>query len=158
LEDIRHDQHSNSSRQSRRSPEIKRFDSGKRVARFSLAINTYNKDQGRNRITCGLWDDAVERLTRCSVKKGTRIAVTGSLVMNEYTRTVGDTQIDERKIYVKVSRFQVLTPKGELVEPAEDSPPAPPIKKPGETAENSPGEEADDTPEITQAKAQRRAS
>jgi|SRR5579883_3664333 len=127
-------------------PEIRAFQSGKRVARFSLAVNSYAKDQGPIWITCELWDAAVERLTKCSVKGGTRIAVTGSLGMNSYTRTVGTTQIAERKIFVKVSSFQVLSAKGEVVEtiPSESEEPA---------AAESDEESADKAP-----KARRRAS
>ena len=97
-------------------PEIRAFQSGKRVARFSLAVNSYAKDQGPIWITCELWDAAVERLTKCSVKGGTRIVVTGRLGMNAYARTVGATEIAERKIFVKVSGFEVLFAKGEVVE------------------------------------------
>jgi len=58
-----------------------------------------------------LWDAAVDRLSKCSVKTGTRIAVTGSLGMNEYLRAIGEAQVKQRKIYVKVATFQVLSAK-----------------------------------------------
>ena len=53
----------------------------------------------------------MDRLTKCSVKKGTRMGITGSLGMSEYLRATGESQIKQRKAYVKVSSFQVLSAK-----------------------------------------------
>ncbi len=116
-------------------PEIKTFASGKRVARVSLAINTYGKDREPIWVNCELWDAAVERLTKCSVKKGTKLAVTGSIAMNEYTRTVGTASFKERKLYVKVSTFQVLS--------AKDQPPAA-VDEPDDDGIKDDGESLDD--------------
>lgn len=102
-------------------PEIKTFQSGKKVARFSLAVNSYGKDRPPVWVTCELWDAAVERLQKCSVRSGTRMAVTGSLGLNEYDRTIGTTVIHEKKLFVKVSTFQVLSAKGEVLTAAEPS-------------------------------------
>jgi single-strand DNA-binding protein len=102
------------------NPEIKSFQSGKKVARFSLAVNSYGKDRPPVWITCELWDAAVERLQKCSVRTGTRMAVTGSLGLNEYDRTIGKTVIHEKKLYVKVSTFQVLSAKGEVLTEVEE--------------------------------------
>jgi single-strand DNA-binding protein len=101
-------------------PEYKSFPSGKKVARFSLALNNYAKKDQPVWITCELWDERADRLQKCSVKTGTKIAVSGSLAMDEYTQTLGETQRKVRKLYVKVATFQVLSGKPEAEEEATD--------------------------------------
>jgi len=121
-------------------PEIKTFDSGKRVARFSVAINTYSKKDDAEPVwvTCEAWNEAVDRLQKCNVLEGTQIAVTGMLALNSYTRTVGSQSFKQKKLYVKVLSFQVLgAPKSE--EPAEDAADDAPMSE--EAAEGSPKSE-----------------
>lgn len=97
-------------------PQYRQFPSGKRVGRFSIALNNYSgKKTDPTWVNCELWDAAVERLQKCSVKSGTRLAVSGSLAQSSYDRTVGNTTIKERKLYVKVASFQVLSSKGEVL-------------------------------------------
>ncbi|MBX9572182.1 MAG: single-stranded DNA-binding protein [Candidatus Obscuribacterales bacterium] len=95
-------------------PEIKTFASGKRVARFSIAINSYAKTKEKRQTTwvpVEMWDAAVERLLKCKEKaalKGRKVQVTGLLALNEYVKTVGETSLNQRKLYVKVLSFQLL--------------------------------------------------
>jgi single-strand DNA-binding protein len=96
-------------------PEVRSFSSGKKVMRFSLAVNGYTKD-GKERpttwIPCETWDDTVERFIKCSEKgklSGRKVQITGSLALNEYERKVGETAIKERKLYVKVHQFALLS-------------------------------------------------
>ena len=104
-------------------PEIRYFDSGRRLARFSVAINSYSKkdDAGPIWVTCELWNEAVDRLEKCNVVAGRQIAVTGMLAVNAYTRKVESVSFPDKKLYIKVLSFQVLgAPKSEEA-PAEDA-------------------------------------
>jgi single-strand DNA-binding protein len=105
-------------------PKISHFQTGKKVARFSVAVNNYSKN-GQTPptwIDCEMWDAAVERLIKCQEKgglKGRQVAIQGALALNTYTKTVGNVQIPERKLYVKVQSFQLL---GKLEGSTEEAP------------------------------------
>lgn len=110
-------------------PEVKVFQSGKKVARFSVAVNGYSKNKENQPaptwITCEMWDAAVDRLLKCKEKaklSGRKIQITGSLALNVYSATVGTEQRTMKKLYVKVHSFELL---GGLKtdEPEEDSAP-----------------------------------
>jgi len=111
-------------------PEIKSFQSGKKVARFSIAINGYSKDKDKKPaptwIPCEMWDGAVDRMVKCREKaglKGRKIQVTGALALNIYNTTVGTEQRTVKKLYVKVHAFELLGGlKSE--EPAQEAAPA----------------------------------
>lgn len=96
-------------------PEVKSFQSGKKVARFSVAINGYSKDKDKRPaatwIPCEMWDGAVDRLLKCRDKAkiaGRKIQVTGSLALNVYSATIGTEQRTVKKLYVKVHTFELL--------------------------------------------------
>lgn len=111
-------------------PEIKTFASGKRVARFSFAINSYAKTKEKRQTTwipVEMWDAAVERLLKCMEKaalKGRKVQVTGLLALNEYVKTVGETSLQQRKLYVKVLSFQLLGGLDQVDELPEEPAPA----------------------------------
>ena len=97
-------------------PEVKSFQSGKKVARFSVAINSYSKDRNNRPaptwIPCEMWDGAVERLLKCREKArltGRKIQITGSLALNVYSSVVGTEQRTMKKLYVKVHTFELLS-------------------------------------------------
>lgn len=99
-------------------PEVKSFASQKKVARFSVAVNSGKKDKP-TWIPCEMWDQAVERLQKCQAKAkltGRKIQVTGALALNEYTKTQGDQQIAMKKLYVKVHSFELFGMKPEATE------------------------------------------
>ena len=106
-------------------PEVKAFQSQKRVARFSVAVNSGKKDQP-TWIPCEMWDQAVERLQKCQAKAkltGRKIQITGALALNEYTKTQGDQQIPIKKLYVKVHSFELFGMKPEATDPVETAEP-----------------------------------
>lgn len=96
-------------------PVVSQFQSGKRVARFSVALNSYSKDPSKKLpptwIDCEMWDAAVDRLLKCKEKaalKGRKIQVSGSLAMNEYKKDLGGQSVTQRKLYVKVLSFELI--------------------------------------------------
>jgi len=96
-------------------PIVKTFQSGKKVARFSVAVNGYSKDP-ENRpaptwVDCEMWDQAMERLLKCRQKaklRGRQILVTGALALNTYMQEVGSEQQKRKRLYVKVGSFSLL--------------------------------------------------
>ena len=102
-------------------PDVKAFPtSGKRVARFSVAINSGKKDKP-TWIPCEMWDQAVERLQKCQAKAkltGRKIQITGALALNEYTKIEGDQHIQMKKLYVKVHSFELFGLKQEAQDEA----------------------------------------
>lgn len=95
------------------APEYTHFVSGKRNARINIAVNMFRANQEPMWIRCEFWEQAAENLEKCNVKKGTKIAVTGSLVPNNWEKKVGDTVVKMNSYFVRASSFDVLTPKGE---------------------------------------------
>ncbi len=93
-------------------PETRAFGSGKRVMRFSIAVNSYNKERSATWIPCEIWDAGADRMLKCAERAklgGRRIQITGSLALSEYTRVVGGTEMKQRKLYVKVQSFNLLS-------------------------------------------------
>ncbi len=96
-------------------PEVKSFQSGKKVARFSVAINGYSKDKENKPaptwVSCEMWDAAVDRMLKCKEKAkltGRKIQLTGSLALNVYNSEVGTETRTIKKLYVKVHTFELL--------------------------------------------------
>ena len=96
-------------------PEVRSFSSGKKVMRFSLALNGYSKD-GKERpttwIPCETWDETAGGFIKCCEKgkfSSRKVQITGLLALNEYERKVGEQAIKERKLYVKVHQFSLLS-------------------------------------------------
>ena len=92
--------------------EIKEFDSGKKVARFSVAINGYSKDKEKKPatlwVTCELWDDAVGRVLKCQQKgklTGRKVQVTGALANNHWKKRIGDHTIPMNTMYCNARSF-----------------------------------------------------
>ncbi len=96
-------------------PTVQVFNSGKKVARFSVAINSYTKDREKRPeptwVPCELWDAAVERLQKCQQKaplRGRQIQITGSLAVNQFTKQVGIESVKMTKLYIKVQSFELI--------------------------------------------------
>lgn len=96
-------------------PEVKSFQSGKKVARFSVAINGYSKNKENKPaptwVSCEMWDASVDRLLKCKEKAkltGRQIQITGALALNVYSTNVGSEQRTMKKLYVKVNTFTLL--------------------------------------------------
>jgi single-strand DNA-binding protein len=100
-----------------KSPEIKTFGTGTKVAKFSVAMNTYSKkkDQEPNTlwVDCEIWGNALDRFIKCQEKVDLgkrKIRVTGAIAVNAYTTSVGTEEKRISKFYVKVHDFELLDP------------------------------------------------
>ncbi len=110
-------------------PKVTSFQSGKKKASFSVALNSYSKDK-ENRpaptwVTCEMWEETANRLLKCKEKAkltGRKIQVTGSLALNVWTDGEGENQRTMKKLYVKVHSFELLGGLKSEDEPAIEEP------------------------------------
>lgn len=66
-----------------RTPELKQTQNGKAYCMFSLAVSRQTKDAGVDFINCIVWNKQAENLAQYQ-QKGNRIAINGSLQINDY--------------------------------------------------------------------------
>ena len=76
------------------APEVKIFDSNKKVARISIATNETYKNQKGERITETTWHNVVmwgqlAEIAEKFLKKGSEVAIDGKLVNRNYTDKQG---------------------------------------------------------------------
>ena len=77
------------------NPEVKEFESGKKVARFTLATNeTYTNQQGE-KITDTSWHNLVlwgktAEIAEKYLEKGSEVAIEGKLTNRSYTNKEGE--------------------------------------------------------------------
>ena len=92
------------------NPEIKTFDSGKRMATFSLATNDVYKDSGGNRVedtqwhNIVVWGNKVEVVERY-LEKGIEVALSGKLTYRNY-------EVEGQKRYtteIKLAEFLMMS-------------------------------------------------
>ena len=93
-------------------PEVKNLESGKKVANFSLAVDSSYKDKDGNKvedttwIPCVAWGKTAELLEQYT-KKGSKVAVDTTVTTRNYEK-------DGNKVYVtefKVDEIQFLDNK-----------------------------------------------
>jgi len=67
-----------------KDPELKQTQTNKTYCKFSLAVGRQTKDAGVDFINCIVWNKQAENLAQYQ-QKGNRVAVSGSLQINDYT-------------------------------------------------------------------------
>ena len=101
-----------------RDPEVKYFEDGKVVANFTLAVNSYKRDDEPDWFTLEILGKQAQ-VAADYVRKGSQIAVNGSVKLETWTdRTTG---AERSKIKVRVDRLELLGSKRD----SDDSSPAP---------------------------------
>lgn len=91
-------------------PEMKYFESGSKVTRFSLALNNYNKKDQKevtDWINCEAWGKTAEAIGEYC-KKGHKVAIDGSLKTQQWQDDAGN---KKSKTVVLVGRVEFLTSK-----------------------------------------------
>lgn len=89
------------------TPELKTFDGGKTLTRFTLATNEYYKDKAGNQQsstqwhTIIAWGKTAELICKIA-EKGNEIALCGKLSYNEYTDKNG---VDRKSAEIVASEF-----------------------------------------------------
>jgi single-strand DNA-binding protein len=99
-----------------RKPEVKVFASGKRLAKFSIAVNQPKRgDEPQPPLWLDIeaWESVAERVIKSKVDAGKKIAISGSLAPNVYQQRVGDSFKEIQKVKVKLSSFDLLSSKPE---------------------------------------------
>lgn len=88
-------------------PDMKYFESGSIVTKFSMALNSYdskNKEEKTDWISCEAWKKTAELIGE-HCKKGSKIAIEGSLKTQSWEDTNGQKRT---KTFVLVSRAEFL--------------------------------------------------
>ena len=91
-------------------PEMKYFDSGSKVTKFSLAIRGYSKKEEKETtdwVSCEAWGKTAELIGEYC-KKGHKLAIEGSLKTQKWEDNDGN---KKSKTFVLVSRVEFLTSK-----------------------------------------------
>ena len=74
-----------------RDPELRRTNSGKAVASFTIAVDNFGKDNGASFISCVAWDKTGEFVGNYFLK-GSQIVVEGRLQTRQYETKDGKKQ------------------------------------------------------------------
>jgi len=92
-------------------PQVKRFETGTKKGYFSLAINQFAKGEQLAEplwLDCEYWNEIVDRMQKCGVKKGRQMVAVGSLSPNVYTKTVGQEEVKISRVKLKIFSFQMI--------------------------------------------------
>ena len=102
-----------------KDPEITTVKGDRKVAKFSLAVNEFSKNEKGEKVTnttwfnCVAWDKSGETLATY-LKKGQKVFIEGRLSIREYEKD----QVKGKSIDVVVSNFVLLGNKEEGSAPA----------------------------------------
>lgn len=93
-------------------PEIRYFESGSNVAKFTLYLNERYSKNGQtqervHRFTVETWGKTAEFVANY-LRKGSRVAIQGSLAENTWADTDGQ---NHSRVIVRANRIENLTPK-----------------------------------------------
>jgi len=93
-----------------RDPEVRYFESGTMVANFTLAVNTYKKDEAPDWFNLTIWGKQAQ-VAADYVKKGSQIAVSGRMTSEKWTdRATGE---EKSKPVVVVDQITLLGSKND---------------------------------------------
>ena len=92
-----------------KDPEVKFFDSGNVVAKFTLADSSGRKDDPTNWFDCEIWGKRAQILSDY-VRKGHRLSVAGRVKTEEFTTKAGEAR---KKQVVSVDDFTLVESKAE---------------------------------------------
>lgn len=88
-----------------KDPEIKKFDNGKCVGAFSIAINLNKNDKSPLYIDIQVWDRIAENCQKY-LKKGRKVFIEGKLNLNSWTSKNGE---KKSKIFCKADVVTFLS-------------------------------------------------
>jgi single-strand DNA-binding protein len=92
-----------------KDPAVSTSQSGVKIARYTLAVDRFGKDQGADFVSCVTFNKGAD-FAEQYLKKGTKIAAEGSITTGSYTNK------DGQKVYttdVIVNRHEFAESKGE---------------------------------------------
>ena len=105
-----------------RDPELNETPSGVAVCRFSIAVGrNYTQGDGERQtdfFNCVAWRGLVENIARFC-KKGTKVAVTGSIQLRTYEDNNGNKR---QAVDIITQDIEFLTPKAQDEEPRRKTP------------------------------------
>ena len=92
-----------------RDPELRKTQSGKSVAGFTLAIDNLGKDAGASFFDVSLWGDSADNLVKY-VHKGSLVGVVGRLLQRTYTAKDGH-KVEKVEVVANSVQFLDSKPK-----------------------------------------------
>jgi single-strand DNA-binding protein len=91
-----------------KDPEVRYFDSGDAVAKFSLAVNKYKKDAEPDWFNIEVWGKQAQ-VAADYVRKGSQVAIEGSITLNKWTsNTTGEAM---SSMVVRCDRLELIGSK-----------------------------------------------
>ena len=92
-------------------PDVKNLESGKKLAKFSLATTDKNKDKTTQWHSIIVWEKLAEIVEKY-VKKGNYITVIGSISYRDYTDKEG-----VKKYFTEINAYEIELPPRKINEP-----------------------------------------
>jgi single-strand DNA-binding protein len=114
-----------------KDPEVRKFDGGKTVAKFSLATTEHSKDKDGNKVFNATWHnivvwDKLAELCEKHVKKGSSLIIEGKILYRSYEDKDGNTkyftEIVCNTMHFAGGKKEEKEEKPEAVNKAEDDP------------------------------------
>ena len=93
-----------------RDPEMRTTNNGHNVCQFTVAVNRRRKEDGADFFRVSAWDKLAE-ICANALKKGSKVAVVGSVSVSTYKKD-GENRFT---LEVKADDVEFLTPKSEAV-------------------------------------------
>ncbi|MBS1956603.1 MAG: single-stranded DNA-binding protein [Cyanobacteria bacterium SZAS-4] len=97
-----------------RKPKVTVFPSGKKLAKFSIAVNQLARNGAKQAplwLDIEAWESMADRIIKCELDSGKMIAIDGSLAPNVYSVEVGGQSKEIQKVKVKLLSFELMTKK-----------------------------------------------
>ena len=91
-------------------------DTGNKVAKFSLAVKEFNKDEESTMwIDVDAWNGLGERVIQY-ITKGREVVLTGRLVINHYNKEIDGVKVEVQKPILNLSSFHLCGAKPQAEE------------------------------------------
>lgn len=117
-----------------RDPELRKTQSGKSVAGFTLAIDNLGKDAGASFFDVSLWGDSADNLVKYT-HKGSLVGVVGRLLQRTYTAKDGR-KVEKVEVVANSVQFLDSKPKTDDTNTG-NAKPAPSVSAPVGTSHTS---------------------
>ena len=101
-----------------RDPEVKYFESGKVVTKFTVAVNQRRKDAPPNWFDVEVWEKTAE-IAANYLKKGSLVGVEGTLTLDTWTDKA--TGVARSKPFVRGEQIHLLGSRGDNAAPAPEN-------------------------------------
>lgn len=95
------------------APTSKSFDTGNKVAHFSVAVKEYSSNSDEEKtlwLDVDAWNGLADRVL-ATITKGREVVIQGRLSLNTYTKEVNGESVQITKPVIKLTGFHLCGPK-----------------------------------------------